>query len=143
MNRMTCKDDALCERCGMRHLDGEPFFAQLIDLMFDKANDQELLLRARCAAYSSPTFEYVLAFALEMEGKLSQNRHKGDREGWVNDHPLALLCRIEDEVAELKLAIVNGETPGEVTKEAADIGNFAMMVADAYRHHRALSKRGS
>ena len=85
----------------------------------------------------SGTWPVVTAFAAEMENKLAENRHKGDREGWLKDTPEALLERLDEEVTELKEAVRLMKTlpPSEVTKmrvtqEAADVGNFAMMVAD-------------
>jgi hypothetical protein len=74
----------------------------------------------------SPTAPYVLAFARLMERKLDQNRHKGNREGWIQDSPMALLRRLREELDELERSRT-ADAPGE----AADVGNFAMMVADA------------
>lgn len=79
----------------------------------------------------SPTWPIVLAFAKRMEAKLAKNRHKGDREGWLKDHPQALWSRIDDEHLELYEAI-GGNDPEAVWKEAADVANFAMMVADSF-----------
>lgn len=75
----------------------------------------------------SPTWPIVLSFAKLMEHKLSLNRHKGDREGWMNDDPLGLLERVADEYTELYQVIFQ---PTKAPLEAADIANFAMMVTD-------------
>lgn len=82
----------------------------------------------------SPTWPYVLAFAKRMEAKLAKNRHKGDREGWLKDHPLSLCARIGDESRELYEAIEGTESAEVVSNEAADVANFAMMVADSYSY---------
>ncbi len=84
----------------------------------------------------SPTSPYVLAFAELMEAKLEANRHKGNREGWMKASPNALLERLREELVELIWAL-RGTTlePGPdalaaVAHEAADVANFAMMIAD-------------
>lgn len=91
-------------------------------------------LAAAEATMDSPTWPYVLAFARQMEGKLDQNRHKGNREGWLKDAPIDLLARLVEEVVELQHAIDRGWPTDDVDGEAADVANFALMVADAYRH---------
>ena len=84
--------------------------------------------------------ESVRRFAEQMELKLRANEHKG---GWQSDLPEDLIDRIEEEIAELR-ASVNDEFftaalgPSEerriarrrIAREAADVGAFAMMVAD-------------
>lgn len=101
----------------------------------------ETVLSERLAGTShamySATWPWVLAFARRMEAKLEANRHKGDREGWLSDRPRALFERLTEEVRELRLALrldkprwyERGEID-EVTAEAADVANFAMMIAD-------------
>lgn len=84
----------------------------------------------------SPTIKHVVRFAQQMELNLSENRHKGDREGWLKSDPWDLLRRLRDEVIELEIAMEHCSTPEEVEREAADIGNFAMMVADTYRDRK-------
>lgn len=84
------------------------------------------------AVAKSPTWPYVFAFALEMEKKLAANRHKGDREGWSGDHPRDLFDRLMEEARELKATFRLGSSaqPEDVRVEAADVANFAMMIAD-------------
>lgn len=82
-------------------------------------------------ARNSPTWPYVLAFARLMEGKLDRNRHKGNAEGWRKDTAQALFKRLDEEVAELKLTWKMGELE-EIPGEAADVANFAMMIADIF-----------
>lgn len=87
---------------------------------------------------NSPTWPHVLAFALRMEAKLEKNRHKGDRAGWLKDHPWDLVERILDETVEVQECFANTtdggvapiKTPEEIADECADVANFCMMLAD-------------
>jgi NTP pyrophosphatase (non-canonical NTP hydrolase) len=90
---------------------------------------------------SSPTFKYVMDFACDMEAKLAKNRHKGDREGWIHDTPGSLLERLKEEVKELELAIEVAHMGG-IIAEAADVGNFAMMIADIARTLQSVKGPG-
>ena len=81
---------------------------------------------------TSNTWPEIQKFAVRMEGKLAQNRHKGDRAGWLTTHPTYLINRLLDETAELYDALDNLLNPEDVWAEAADVANFAMMVADSY-----------
>ena len=69
-------------------------------------------------------------FAYVMKEKLERNRHKGTWRVWPID---CIFSRILDEVLELAVAIKTGESPEEVEFEAADVADFAMMVADIYK----------
>jgi len=88
----------------------------------------------------SQTWPYVLAFARRMEAKLAKNRHKGDRDGWITCNPDDLAFRIQDELNELQEALRRVRSKNNVVapereaiiNEAADVANFAMMVADIY-----------
>ena len=82
--------------------------------------------------HDSPTWPYVLAFAEAMEEKLAANRHKGDREGWLKDSPEALFARLEEETRELLCVLESSYilSKTKVLHEAADVANFAMMIAD-------------
>jgi hypothetical protein len=75
-------------------------------------------------------------FAVEMETKLRANDHKGH---WRNcDFPY-LDRRLDEEIKELKSALsrldhpVTPEQRQRVIAEAADVANFAMMIADNAR----------
>jgi hypothetical protein len=90
----------------------------------------------------------VLWFAEAMEQKLRDNDHKGKR-SWRNDTPEELMKRMKQELQELE-QIGNGTMLGaairvlerpqdpqhratvaaRILAEAADVANFAMMVAD-------------
>lgn len=75
----------------------------------------------------------VAAFALLMEQQLQANDHKP---GWKGDHGRALVNRLGEECAELSEAVdMHDAGIGDTTslgKEAADVANFAMMIADVY-----------
>lgn len=78
----------------------------------------------------------VLWFAQEMERKLQENDHKG---GWDTCSPKWLLNRLRQETAELELAIATGD-PVKTTREAADVANFAMMIADVSVENASLKQ---
>lgn len=81
----------------------------------------------------------VAAFAQTMEQKLCDNDHKG---GWHDDGEQALLKRLREETDELEAALRRGPGTGvpfgersakavaNIGREAADVANFAMMLAD-------------
>lgn len=80
----------------------------------------------------------VLTFACEMERQLRANDHKG---GWQQCAPDWLFGRMREEENELLAAMVRVEldpwhatagrtTVERVVHEAADVANFAMMIAD-------------
>lgn len=66
-------------------------------------------------------------FARVMEKCLRENDHKP---GWQSDTLEELLERLEEEVDELKSGRLSNE---DVIREAADVANFAMMIADNAR----------
>lgn len=80
----------------------------------------------------SATWPLVLAFSKRMEAKLELNRHKGDREGWLGCKVGDLLARLKQETEELETALRRVPSLGtqNVADEAADVANFAMMIAD-------------
>ncbi len=97
--------------------------------------DEEALAAAR---YLRPE---VLRFAVAMEERLRANEHKG---GWYLDTVDSLTTRLYDEAEELVVVTVQQGNAGldsaegknlrvRVRREAADVGNFAMMVADRSR----------
>ena len=87
-------------------------------------------------ATDSPTWPYVLAFAHRMEAKLVKNRHKGDRAGWMKDHPWELVERMLEETVEVQQCFtarpedMDCPDPEKTADECADVANFCMMVAD-------------
>lgn len=72
----------------------------------------------------SPYKHDIRRFVDAMLYKLQRNAHKGR---WENLDTLDALKRMLDEVQELAEAIDNGNT-FEVTFEAADVANFAMIL---------------
>ncbi len=60
-----------------------------------------------------------------MKQKLRENEHKGY---WDKSSPLQLAKRLEEEVEELNDAILL-KSPVDIIREAADVANFAMMIA--------------
>lgn len=66
----------------------------------------------------------VNLFKEAMEEKLEQNSHKGDWTGIPFEY---LMQRLFEETDELAEAIAWGDMEA-VMKEAADVGNFAMMI---------------
>lgn len=72
----------------------------------------------------------VQRFALAMEERLKANDHKG---GWENCTTSYLWRRLVEESGELEEELAKDLTDGRVVlHEAADVANFAMMLADVY-----------
>lgn len=107
-------------------------------------------VRAQCArlhagqAPSEVTLrEPLRAFAEQCEVQLRANDHKG---GWENEASDWLLGRLKEEVDELEeIMSLRLATPAAIAREAADVGNFAMMIADnagglAVRAHQEAQK---
>lgn len=80
----------------------------------------------------------VLRFAEAMERGLRRNEHKG---GWRNEKFGYLMDCLHDEANELAAAVMADEDAGRVLDEAADVGNFAMMVADNARALEGQEKK--
>lgn len=87
---------------------------------------------------SFTTREVVRWFAEQMEVRLKENDHKG---GWQNCRNTWLMGRLLEEFVELQKAVDEcNRAPADdpllpmarlnVLREAADVANFAMMVAD-------------
>jgi NTP pyrophosphatase (non-canonical NTP hydrolase) len=76
----------------------------------------------------------VIEFAVIMQEKLDANDHKTH---W-NDMSLQyLFTRLAQETKELSCANAKKLPPDDVDREAADVANFAMMIADNYREKYA------
>ena len=71
----------------------------------------------------------VVAFADAMEAKLKENDHKRH---WRYLGMQTLSMRLTQEREELRRAVEGGD-PESVLREAADVANFAMMIADTVR----------
>lgn len=70
----------------------------------------------------------VQTFGCHMIAKLDANAHKGHWSTVTVDY---LLNRLRQEVEELADALDRG-LPNHIVSEAADVANFAMMIADRY-----------
>ncbi len=88
----------------------------------------------------------VKQFAREMEKQLKANDHKG---GWDKCTFKYLFERLEEETAELsEFFVLNDErneyqiqldNVGQIVREAADVANFALMIAEnAVRYREKL-----
>lgn len=80
--------------------------------------------------------DQVKWFAEQMEAKLQENDHKG---GWENCSVEYLLNRLNEEAQELFYATETPNSMETIIREAADVANFAMMIADKAR--QVLTKR--
>ena len=72
----------------------------------------------------------VITFADAMEKKLKENDHK---RGWRHMSLQYLSMRLTQEREELRRAVEIGDY-NTVLQEAADVANFAMMLADTVKH---------
>ncbi len=81
-------------------------------------------------------------FAVQMEKKLRENDHK---KHWSECSVDYLYDRMDQEVVELDRALLEVERTGngkeEVIFEAADVANFAMMIADNMREDQSKDRR--
>lgn len=91
----------------------------------------------------------VVQFAQNMEFKLRKNEDKG---GWEDMGLLPLFAKLGEEVGELGKVLFYGHSntgeifqdfmPDEITREAADVANIAMMIADqADRFERKIKEQ--
>lgn len=77
----------------------------------------------------------IETFAAAMERKLRAHDHKPH---WSEAEIAYLLRRLSQELGELRRAIRDWSSVDDVVDEAADVANFAMMIADNYsRKERA------
>ncbi|MEF2243988.1 hypothetical protein [Paenibacillus sp. IITD108] len=83
--------------------------------------------------------ETVQWFAEQMEMKLRENDHKG---GWEECSLDWLYSRLCQETKELWRSIDHPSTYNMVALEAADVANFAMMIADIARKLAGSNKKG-
>lgn len=74
--------------------------------------------------------EQVKWFAEKMEHTLKRNDRKG---GWNDCQWEYLVDRLLGEFHELRASLEAGDNPEDIIHEAADVANFAMMIADNAR----------
>jgi NTP pyrophosphatase (non-canonical NTP hydrolase) len=79
----------------------------------------------------------VLWFADRMENELRANDHK---DGWGDLSERWLLNRLRQETKELQRVLGEGVPADRIISEAADVANFAMMIADNARDRAAAVK---
>ena len=81
---------------------------------------------------STPIEERVLVERLGHYQRAKLSLHS-DREHWREWGDDAFyLTRAREEIGELMDAISENQTPSQVWREAADVANFAAMIADRY-----------
>lgn len=109
---------AMCRVLADRNL-ADPAIAEALD---DLTNDESV---ARIYGLRPE----VAHFAVIMESCLRQNDHKP---GWKRDGVRELIWRLWDEAAELDVATIpeQGRSSEYIAREAADVANFAMFIAD-------------
>lgn len=79
----------------------------------------------------------ILWFAEQMERKLRDNDHKRK---WDECTQRYLVNRLFEEATELSRAVSEGrESEQSIIEEAADVANFAMMIADNVREIAILN----
>jgi NTP pyrophosphatase (non-canonical NTP hydrolase) len=74
----------------------------------------------------------VIKFASIMQEKLDDNDHKDHWSGCTMQY---LFTRLSQETGELSRANKKKLHPDIIDREAADVANFAMMIADNYREN--------
>lgn len=74
--------------------------------------------------------EAVQWFSLQMEKQLKANDHKG---GWENEPIDWLMGRLEEKTKELSYAAESQSSLDAIIREAANVANRAMMIADNAR----------
>jgi NTP pyrophosphatase (non-canonical NTP hydrolase) len=115
--------------------DSTPFFPepsqQLRDLM---ANARE---RDKPDEIRDP----VLLFAAMMELRLREHDGEKGRHGWRDERLSWLFQRLYIEYEELRLALETDNTEA-ILKEAADVANFAMMIADVEKERMLAALKG-
>lgn len=67
-------------------------------------------------------------FVDEMEARLKANSYRG---GWSKDSPEHLINRLFFQVGQLEDSVRAGEK--DVVRRAADVANFAMIIADKFK----------
>lgn len=82
-------------------------------------------------------------FVLKMEERLKAKDVKRGEHGWLECHPLWLLARAEEELVELKAELMRPSSAEAVTKEAVDVANFCMMIADTIQTQMKAPKKGA
>lgn len=80
----------------------------------------------------------IAQFAEDMEAKLRANDSRGDE--WKYEDIEYLMDRLTEEVRELTAAVYDIAPAESIAAEAADVANFAMMVAWVAREWDRLER---
>jgi NTP pyrophosphatase (non-canonical NTP hydrolase) len=99
---------------------------------------QKVLKEIQSGKFNDEVRSEVQWFCKQMESKLQENDHK---KHWSTMHPDYLIERLYQEASELWEAIGKRDA-SEIVKEAADVANFAMMIADVAEHINEVSEYG-
>lgn len=136
-SRHQCVDDVFGKGCGAIWVDRNARhamakIAEALGVELGELTPDELAEKVRARTAPLGQVETlrpeVLAFAHIMEQKLRENDHKSH---WSDCAPSWLLGRLREETTELAGAIGSGyKSPEHIGREAADVANFAMMIAD-------------
>jgi hypothetical protein len=141
-----------CDTCWTQHLDGSLILDNCkVEVHGNQRvhNGKNLRHAGLTDHTSSPTWPHVEYFARRMEYKLSVNRHKGDREGWLIETPEWLFARgiVEGgEIAQLMTHCPDDRDPNWaelVADECADQANLLMMLADKVLHDYPRDKESA
>lgn len=73
--------------------------------------------------------ESLVNFVIEQEMLLRTHDSLKGADGWLDTHPLILLGKLVSEVGELSDSILDTSSSYKIRREAADVGNIAMMIA--------------
>ncbi len=73
--------------------------------------------------------ESLINFVIEQEMLLRIHDELKGKDGWLDTHPLVLTTKLMGEVGELADALLTNKSPAVIRREAADVGNIAMMIA--------------
>jgi hypothetical protein len=76
------------------------------------------------------------AFTAKMWVQLERAERRG-RTGWANCEISDLLRHADQEVEEVRMALMNADSVDDVLGECADAANMCLMVADVYRRKRS------
>ena len=71
----------------------------------------------------------LVNFVMEQEMLLRIHDELKGADGWLDGHPLILTAKLMEEVGELAEAVLTSKAPAIIRREAADVGNLAMMIA--------------
>ena len=73
--------------------------------------------------------ESLINFVIEQEMLLRIHDELKGIDGWLHGHPLILLAKLMEETGELAESLLTSASAAKVRREAADVGNLAMMIA--------------